>query len=91
MKSQASKMVCKKEKKWVSVCFAGVFSIAFWNTILFPTFLEDKNPVISRGSLGGYYTVLHIAARYGQENILMWYREQLNYPDLNPLGGLHLC
>ena len=65
-------------------------SIAFWNTIFFLTFLEDKNPVISTGSLGGHYTVLHIAAQYGKENILRWYRDELNYIDLNPLGGLNL-
>ena len=53
----------------------------------FPTFLEFKNPVIHINSLGGEDTLLHIAAQKGHENIIRFYQEELNYPDVNPLSS----
>ena len=47
-------------------------------------FLEaraDKNPVIDPG---GFFSVLHVAAQYGQLNITKWYKEVLKFPDINP-------
>ena len=46
---------------------------------------ENKNPVIYTGSTGTGYTVLHRAAWKGHDNIVRWYQEELNYPDINPL------
>ena len=50
-------------------------------------FLEaraDKNPVIDIRSNGVFASVLHVAAQYGQLNIIKWYKEVLKFPDINP-------
>ena len=31
--------------------------------------------------------MLHIAAQKGHENIIRFYKEELNYPDVNPLNS----
>ena len=50
---------------------------------------ENKNPVIyTSKNTGTDYTVLHRAAWYGHDNIVRWYQEELNYPDINPLESL---
>ena len=53
---------------------------------------ENKNPVIyTNKALGINLTVLHRAAWYDHVNIVKWYREELDYPDINPLtsNGLY--
>ena len=47
---------------------------------------ENKNPEIyTYKALGIDFTVLHRAAWYDHVNIAKWYREELDYPDINPL------
>ena len=54
---------------------------------MFLAFLEFKNPVIRVNSLGGEDTILHMAAQMGHEDIIRFYQEELNYPDVNPLSS----
>ena len=45
---------------------------------------EDKNPVVYVSNGGSRYTVLHNAAYEGQLGIIRWYREALNFSNINP-------
>ena len=45
---------------------------------------EDKNPVVYVSNGGSRYTVLHNAAYEGQLGIIRWYREALNFSEINP-------
>ena len=51
---------------------------------------NDKNPVIYK-EVGVEFTVLHIAAWYGHEDILEYYKNDLHFqPDINPLDKTKL-
>ena len=46
---------------------------------------QDKNPVVWVGSsTGSEYTVLHYAAYKGQLGIIKWYKDALNFSNINP-------
>ena len=45
---------------------------------------EDKNPVVYVSNGGYRYTVLHNAAYEGQLGIIKWYKEELNFSNINP-------
>ena len=45
---------------------------------------EDKNPVVYISNSGSRFTVLHNAAYEGQLGIIRWYREALNFSNINP-------
>ena len=45
---------------------------------------EDKNPVIDIRSDGSKLTVLEVAAFFGQLNITVYYKDVLQFSDINP-------
>ena len=46
---------------------------------------QDKNPVVWVGSsTGSEYTVLHYAAYRGKLGIIKWYKDALNFSNINP-------
>ena len=45
---------------------------------------QDKNPVVYISNSGSRLTVLHNAAYEGQLGIIRWYREALNFSNINP-------
>ena len=52
---------------------------------------EDKNPVIMEDQSpifgGSNLTILHTAAGLGHLDIIKGFKEELNYPDMNPLDN----
>ena len=45
---------------------------------------QEKNPVVLISKSGTRFTVLHNAAYEGQLGIIKWYKEQLNFTNINP-------
>ena len=44
----------------------------------------DKNPVISINPIGGEVSVLHFAATWGHLNIIVYYKDVLQFSNINP-------
>ena len=51
---------------------------------LFVEAREDKNPVIDIRSDGDEGSVLHVAAAFGHLNIIVYYKDVLQFSDINP-------
>ena len=45
---------------------------------------HEKNPIIFENDEGGRFTVLHVAAYYGKTSIIKWYKDVLNFSNINP-------
>ena len=45
---------------------------------------QDKNPIVYVSNSGSRYTVLHNAAYEGQLGIINWYKDELNFSNINP-------
>ena len=45
---------------------------------------EDKNPVVDIRSDGDEGSVLHVAAAFGHLNIIVYYKDVLQFSDINP-------
>ena len=45
---------------------------------------QNKNPIVYIGDDEARWTVLHDAAYEGQLGIIKWYKEELNFSNINP-------
>ena len=49
--------------------------------------LSDKNPVVFKANDGIEYTVLHGASRLGNLEIIRYYKDDLNFSNINPMDN----